>query len=85
MLMEYSLEIKIPKERVAVLIGKNGETKKELEDYADAKIEVDSKEGDVKILGGDSLKIYATKEVIRAIGRVLILNSQNYYLSKITY
>lgn len=67
--MEYSLEIKIPKERVAVLIGKNGETKQELEDYASAKIEVDSKEGDVKLLGEDSLKLYATKEVIRAIGR----------------
>ena len=67
--MEYNLEIKIPKERVAVLIGKNGETKKELEDYASSKIEVDSKEGDVKIIGSDSLKMYALKEVIRGVGR----------------
>ena len=67
--MEYSLEIKIPKERVAVLIGKNGEVKKELEEFTKAKIEVDSKEGDVKITGADSLKIYAVKEVIRAVGR----------------
>lgn len=67
--MEYALEIKIPKERVAVLIGKNGETKKELEEYTGARIDVDSKEGDVKITGEDSLKMYAAKEVIRAIGR----------------
>ncbi|MCC7575049.1 KH domain-containing protein [Candidatus Woesearchaeota archaeon] len=67
--MEYSLELKIPKERVAVLIGKNGETKKELEDYTQAKIDIDSKEGDVKITGLDSLKMYSAKEVIRAIGR----------------
>ena len=68
-LMEYALEIKIPKERVAVLIGTGGETKKELEEYTSAKIEVDSKEGDVRIIGEDSLKMYAAKEVIRAIGR----------------
>ena len=67
--MEYALEIKIPKERVAVLIGKNGETKKDLEEFSSSKIEVDSKEGDVKIVGSDSLKLYAVKEVIRAIGR----------------
>jgi len=67
--MEYDLELKIPKERVAVLIGKNGEVKKELEEFTSAKIEVDSKEGDIKIVGADSLKMYAVKEVIRAIGR----------------
>jgi len=49
--MDYNLELKIPKERVAVLIGKNGEVKKELEEYTSAKIEIDSKEGDVKITG----------------------------------
>lgn len=67
--MEYSIDIKIPKERVAVLIGKSGENKKELEEYTTSKIDVDSKEGDVKITGEDSLKMYALKEVIRAIGR----------------
>lgn len=67
--MEYSLEIKIPKERVAVLIGKSGETKKELEEYSESRIDVDSKEGDVKITGEDSLKMYACREVVQAIGR----------------
>jgi len=67
--MNYNLELKIPKERVAVIIGKSGEVKKELEEYASVRIEVDSKEGDVKIIGDDSLKMYAVKEVIRAVGR----------------
>ena len=67
--MEFSAETKIPKERIAVLIGKSGEIKKELEEYTGTSIEVDSKEGDVKITGEDSLKIYALKEVIKAISR----------------
>lgn len=67
--MDYSFDLKIPKERIAILIGKGGDTKQELEDLTSTKIHVDSKEADVKITGEDSVKIYALKEVIRAIGR----------------
>ncbi len=67
--MDYSFDLKIPKERIAVLIGKNGETKLELEELTQTKINIDSKEADIKITGEDSVKIYALKEVIRAIGR----------------
>jgi ribosomal RNA assembly protein len=67
--MSFSFDIKIPKERVAVLIGKSGETKKELEELTDCKMDIDSKEGDVRISGEDSLKMYAVREVIKAIGR----------------
>lgn len=67
--MSFSFDIKIPKERVAVLIGKNGETKKELEEYTSCKLDIDSKEGDVKISGKDSLKMYALREVVKAVGR----------------
>ncbi len=67
--MEYSYEVKIPKERIAVLIGKKGSEKKELEEATSSKIEVDSKEGDVKVSGEDSLKIFALREVVKAIGR----------------
>ncbi|MFA6073260.1 MAG: KH domain-containing protein [Candidatus Woesearchaeota archaeon] len=67
--MNYAFEIKIPKERVAVLIGKSGETKKELEGFTDCKMDIDSKEGDVRISGGDSIKMYALREVVKAIGR----------------
>ena len=67
--MEFGYELKIPKERIAVLIGKNGEIKKELEEESNSTIEVDSKEGDIKIKGEDSLKMYELKDVIMAIGR----------------
>ena len=67
--MEYSYEIKIPKERVAVLIGTKGETKKQLEQLAKTKLTIDSDEGDVTISGEDAINLYATKEIVRAIGR----------------
>jgi ribosomal RNA assembly protein len=67
--ISFSFDIKIPKERVAVLIGKSGETKKELEEFTLCKMDIDSKEGDVRISGKDSLKMYALREVVKAIGR----------------
>lgn len=66
---EYSYDLKIPKDRVAVLIGKDGETKKQLEEASKTKLNVDSAEGDVKILGKDALLLFQTREIIRAIGR----------------
>lgn len=67
--MEFNYELKIPKERIAVLIGKNGSVKKELEDLTGIMLDIDSKEGDVKIKGDDTLMLYALKEVVLAIGR----------------
>ncbi len=61
-------EIKIPKDRVAVLIGKKGLEKRKLERKAKAKIKV-SREGDVIIEGKDSLLLFDLKLVIKAIGR----------------
>jgi ribosomal RNA assembly protein len=66
---EFSYTIKIPRDRVAVIIGKDGERKRELEADLKVKINVDSKEGDVTIAGKDSLQIYTVKEIIKAIGR----------------
>ena len=65
----YQEEIKIPKERIAILIGKKGETKKEIETKTETKIIVSSKEGDVTIKGEDSLKVYKAAHVIKSIGR----------------
>ena len=62
-------ELKIPKERIAVLIGSKGETKKELEEETNSKIDVDSKEGIVRIEGQDSIQLYEAKELIKAIAR----------------
>ena len=47
MASEYRYELKIPKDRIAVLIGKNGEVKREIEELTESRIEIDSKEGDV--------------------------------------
>ena len=62
-------ELKIPKDRIAVLIGKNGKIKKEIESLTKTKIEVDSKEGDIFISGKDGLGLFNAREVIQAIGR----------------
>ncbi len=69
MVEEYLYELKIPKERVAVLIGKEGQTKKEIEESTKTKIQVDSKEGDIFVSGKDALGLYNAREVIKAIGR----------------
>jgi ribosomal RNA assembly protein len=68
-MVEYSYQLKIPKERIAVLIGTNGEIKKQLEEFSKTTIKIDSNEGDVAIVGEDSLGLYTIKEVIYAIGR----------------
>jgi ribosomal RNA assembly protein len=65
---EYSYELRVPKERVAVLIGKKGETKRALEHETKTKIEVNS-EGEIAITGKDALLLYLAREIIRAIGR----------------
>ena len=66
---EYSYELKIPKDRVAVLIGKKGEVKKEIESATKTKLNIDSKEGDVLISGKDALNLYTTREIVKAIAR----------------
>ena len=66
---EFGYELKIPKERIAVLIGKKGQIKKEIESATNTKINVDSKDGDVFISGGEALSLFTTREIIKAIGR----------------
>jgi ribosomal RNA assembly protein len=66
---EYSYDLKITKDRIAVLIGTKGETKKELEKETSCRIDVDSKEGDVTITGKDAINMFALREVIKAIAR----------------
>ncbi len=66
---EYRYELKIPKERVAVLIGTAGKIKKELEAQTDARIHVDSAEGDVTVTGSNSVNLFALRDIVLAIGR----------------
>ncbi|HIJ11207.1 TPA: RNA-processing protein [Candidatus Woesearchaeota archaeon] len=80
---EFSYEIKIPEERVAVLIGTGGETKKKIEEESQCQLDI-SKEGDVEIRGDDGLKLYTAREIVKAIARgfnpntALLLLKQDY-------
>ena len=77
-------EIKIPRARVAVLIGAKGETKKKIEKLTESKLDI-SKEGDIIITGG-GLECYLALQIIKAIGRgfnpniALKLLNENYLL-----
>lgn len=81
---EFSYELRIPKERVAVLIGKKGEMKRTIEHETKTKIQVSSEEGTVGLNGPDALYLYLAREIVRAIGRgfnpevALLLLRQDY-------
>ena len=65
-------QLKIPKERVAVLIGKKGSTKKSLEEQTQTIISVDSKTGLVEIKSkkkGNDFQLLKSVSVVKAIGR----------------
>lgn len=62
--------IKIPFERVAVLVGPKGSTKELIEQKSTATLNIDSKTGDVEIMEPeDPIKGLRTREVIHAIAR----------------
>ncbi len=81
----YEEELKIPKERVAVLIGKKGETKRAIERRTKTKITV-SKEGDVKVTAEESVNAFIVLPIIKAIGRgfnpgiAVMLAKDNFHL-----
>ena len=64
-----SQELKIPVERVAVLIGVDGSVKKNIEEKMGVSLDINSEEGDVIIKGEDSLAVFETIDVVKAIGR----------------
>ena len=65
---EFSYELKIPQERIAVLIGTNGETKKEIESTMHVNLEI-TPEGEVAITGHDAVTLFTAREIVRSIGR----------------
>ena len=82
----HSNEIKIPKERISVIIGKDGSAKKEIEDRTKTRLKIDSQEGNVIISGEDSLDVYNTVNIVSAVGRgfnpkiALLLLKENFVL-----
>ena len=64
--------IKIPRERIGVLIGHEGETKKTLEERSKVHLTIDSKLGEVQIddtESTDPLMGLKTENIVQAIGR----------------
>lgn len=64
--------VKIPKDRVGVLIGKGGETRSALEAKTGVRLSIDSEEGDVEIdhsHAPDPAMALAVQDVVVAIGR----------------
>jgi ribosomal RNA assembly protein len=65
--------VRIPKDRVGVVIGPDGTTKKNIEEKLDVQLEVDSEAGDVKITVAekttDPSTLFRAKDVVTALGR----------------
>jgi ribosomal RNA assembly protein len=65
--------VRIPRDRVGVLIGPEGKVKKEIEEYLQVKLEIESEEGGVEIAleenGSDPSLLLRAKDVVTAIGR----------------
>lgn len=62
--------LKIPVERVPVLIGRKGTTKKRLEKLGEVDLEIDSETGEVSVAQkGDAILASVTMGVVQAIGR----------------
>ena len=60
----------VPKEQVAIVIGKNGQTRRKIESLAGVKISVDSKTGEISVESKNSgLNFYNALNIIKAIAR----------------
>ncbi len=72
-MVEHSLFVKIPHERIGVLVGPGGNIKKEIEKRLSVKLQVDSHTGDVLIKLNpnvdDPSVLFRAKDVVIAIGR----------------
>jgi ribosomal RNA assembly protein len=62
-------EIKVAGNRIGVLIGKGGATKKELEERTKTAITIDSNEGMVIVEGEDPVTVIRATETINAVNR----------------
>ncbi|BBL62576.1 MAG: RNA-processing protein [Methanobrevibacter arboriphilus] len=82
--------LKIPQDRIGVLIGTNGETKQKIEKTTHTWLDIDGEEGTVIVSPSeemeDPLGVWKTNHVVKAIGRgfnpeiALKLNEDDIYL-----
>lgn len=85
--------LKIPRDRVGVLIGTNGETKDKIEKITKTQLDIDGEEGTVALSPteemDDPLGVWKTNHIVKAIGRgfnpemALKLNEDDVYLEVI--
>jgi ribosomal RNA assembly protein len=62
--------VKIPQDRIGVLIGEGGETMREIEAAAEVRLDIDSETGSVKVESvGDPVKGLKGSDIVKAIGR----------------
>ncbi|WP_121821153.1 KH domain-containing protein [Halostella salina] len=62
--------VKIPQDRIGVLIGEGGETMREIENRAEVRLDIDSENGSVGIdKTGDPIRGLKGPDIVRAIGR----------------
>ncbi len=82
--------MKVPKDRIGVVIGKKGRTKRKLERIGGVKVNVDSQEGVVSIEGENDEMVIKTADVVKAMGRgfdeksALRLYSDGVYLTVVS-
>jgi len=69
--MSFEQVIRLPAERIGVIIGRGGSTKKRLEEELGVELVVDSREGSVTVRSGDAEKSdpMTAVRVVEAIGR----------------
>ena len=62
--------VKVPDDRIGVLIGRGGETMREIEERAEVRLDIDSESGNVRIEKvGDPLLGLKGPDIVKAIGR----------------
>jgi len=83
-------ETRITQERIGVLIGKKGQTKRDIEEKTNTRIQVDSEEGLVSIEGEDADGFIQAVEAVKAIARgfsperaAILLDDPDLYLEVI--
>ncbi len=70
--MSFQHTMKIPKDRIGVIIGKGGKVKRQIEKRCGVEIEIDSESGDATISGTkpvEQMEAFRAVEVITAISR----------------
>ena len=70
--MSFEKLIRIPNDRIAILIGKSGNVKSKIEKLCHVSLEIDGKTGEVFIMSGDDvekIQPFKAMEIVTAIGR----------------